>query len=73
MSQDIVQTLQVLRRNSLTWDDDRKAAAFVSANDPTAVKFAKNVQSMVQGKAARPSSRTCCSPWRSTTRSPCTG
>jgi tetratricopeptide (TPR) repeat protein len=47
---DTVQTLQVLRRNSLTWDDDRKAAAFVSANDPTAVKFAKNVQSMVQPK-----------------------
>ena len=45
-----VQTLQVLRRNSLTWDDDRKAAAFVSANDPTAVKFAKNVQSMIQPK-----------------------
>jgi hypothetical protein len=52
VSQDQVQTLQVLRRNSLTWDDDRKAAAFVSANDPTAVKFAKNVQSMVAGKAA---------------------
>jgi tetratricopeptide (TPR) repeat protein len=49
---DSVQTLQVLRRNSLTWDDDRKAAAFVSANDPTAVKFAKNIQSMVQGKAS---------------------
>jgi transglutaminase-like putative cysteine protease len=52
VTQDSVQTLQVLRRNSLTWDDDRKAAAFVSANDPTAVKFAKNVQSMVQGKAS---------------------
>jgi hypothetical protein len=52
MSQSQVQTLQILRRNSLTWDDDRKAAAFVSANDPTAVKFAKNVQSMVQGKAS---------------------
>jgi len=52
VSQDTVQTLQVLRRNSLTWDDDRKAAAFVSANDPTAVSFAKNVQSMVQGKAS---------------------
>jgi tetratricopeptide (TPR) repeat protein len=52
VSQESVQTLQVLRRNSLTWDDDRKAAAFVSANDPTAVKFAKNVQSMVQGKAS---------------------
>jgi tetratricopeptide (TPR) repeat protein len=52
MTQSQVQTLQVLKRNSLTWDDDRKVAAFVSANDPTAVKFAKNVQSMVQGKAS---------------------
>ena len=51
VTQSQVQTLQVLRRNSLTWDDDRKAAAFVSANDPTAVKFAKNIQSMVAGKA----------------------
>lgn len=45
---DNIQTLDVLKRNSLTWDDDRKAAAFVSANDPTAVKFAKNIQSMIQ-------------------------
>ncbi len=45
-----VQTLKVLKRNSLTWDDDRKAAAFVSPNDPTAVKFAKNVASIVNGK-----------------------
>jgi tetratricopeptide (TPR) repeat protein len=51
-SQSQVQTLQVLKRNSLTWDDDRKVAAFVSANDPTAAKFAKNVQSMVRGKAS---------------------
>jgi hypothetical protein len=50
VSRDAVQTIQVLRRNSLTWDDDRKAAAFVSANDPTAAKFAKNIQSMVQGR-----------------------
>jgi tetratricopeptide (TPR) repeat protein len=45
-----VQTLNILKRNSLTWDDDRKAAAFVSPNDPTAVKFAKNVASIVSGK-----------------------
>jgi len=45
-----VQTLNVLKRNSLTWDDDRKAAAFVSPNDPTAAKFAKNVASIVNGK-----------------------
>lgn len=51
-TQSQIQTLQVLRRNSLTWDDDRKAAAFVSPNDPTALKFAKNVQSMVRNKAS---------------------
>ncbi len=45
-----VQTLRILKRNSLTWDDDRKAAAFVTPNDPTTVKFAKNVASMVNGK-----------------------
>jgi hypothetical protein len=45
-----VQTLNVLKRNSLTWDDDRKAAAFVSPNDPTAAKFAKNVASIINGK-----------------------
>jgi tetratricopeptide (TPR) repeat protein len=44
------QTLSILKRNALTWDDDRKAAAFVSPNDPTAVKFAKNVASIVNGK-----------------------
>ena len=52
VSTETVQTIQVLRRNSLTWDDDRKAAAFVSANDPTAVRFAKNVQSMVQSRSS---------------------
>ncbi len=46
-----VQTLRILDRNALTWDDNRKAAAFVSAKDPTAVRFAKNVASVVSGKA----------------------
>ena len=45
-----VQTIRILKRNSLTWDDDRKAAAFVTPNDPTTVKFAKNVASIVNGK-----------------------
>jgi hypothetical protein len=50
VTNDYVQTVKILKRNSLTWDDDRKAAAFVSPNDPTAVKFAKNVVSAVNGK-----------------------
>jgi transglutaminase-like putative cysteine protease len=48
---DYVQTVRVLDRNALTWDVTGKAAAFASAKDPTAVKFAKNVASMVSGKA----------------------
>jgi tetratricopeptide (TPR) repeat protein len=51
VKKDFVQTLRVLDRNALTWDDTKKAAAFASAKDPTAVKFAKNVASMVSGKA----------------------
>ena len=47
-----VETLRVLDRNALTWDDDRKAAAFVSDKDPTATLFAKNVQAIVKDKAA---------------------
>jgi hypothetical protein len=50
IKKDSVQTIRILKRNSLTWDDDRKAAAFVTPNDPTAVKFAKNVASVVNGK-----------------------
>jgi transglutaminase-like putative cysteine protease len=51
VKRDYVQTVRVLDRNALTWDDTAKAAAFVSAKDPTAVKFAKNVASMVSGAA----------------------
>jgi tetratricopeptide (TPR) repeat protein len=50
VNKDSVQTIKVLKRNSLTWDDDQKAAAFVSPNDPTAAKFAKNVASAISGK-----------------------
>lgn len=38
-----VQTLAVLDRNAMTWDDDRKAAAFVTVKDPAVLSFAKNV------------------------------
>jgi tetratricopeptide (TPR) repeat protein len=49
-SVDSVQTINVLKANSLTWDDDRKAAAFVSPNDPTATLFVRNVAAAVNGK-----------------------
>jgi tetratricopeptide (TPR) repeat protein len=36
-------SVRILNRNNLTWDDDRKAAAFVTARDPTVQRFARNV------------------------------
>jgi len=38
-------TVTVNNRNALTWDDDRKAAAFVTAKDPLILSFAKRIAS----------------------------
>ena len=38
----------VLSRNSMTWEDDRRAAAFVSGKDATAQRFARLVKSVVK-------------------------
>ncbi|MCR4899321.1 MAG: porin family protein [Treponema sp.] len=37
-----------LNRNSMTWEDDRRAAAFVSGKDATAQRFARQVQAIVK-------------------------
>ncbi len=42
MSQTIRETLLIHNRNALTWDDDRKAAAFVTARDPNILRYARN-------------------------------
>jgi hypothetical protein len=34
--------LRIESRNSISWDDDRKAAAFVTAKDPTILKLSRN-------------------------------
>jgi hypothetical protein len=44
-SDEYVGTLSVLDRNAITWDDDRKAAAFISSKDPSVLSFAKSVAS----------------------------
>ena len=41
-SQTITETLWIHNRNALTWDDDRKAAAFVTARDPNILRYARN-------------------------------
>jgi hypothetical protein len=46
--QEYVQEVRVLNSHALTWDDNRKAAAFVSAKDPTVMKLARNVVTAVK-------------------------
>ena len=41
-------TLGIYDRNAMTWDDDRKAAAFVSAKDPWVLLLSNNVTAMVK-------------------------
>jgi tetratricopeptide (TPR) repeat protein len=48
-----VETMRLQFRNAMTWDDDRKASAFVTARDPAIMGFAKNVSSAVKGKASK--------------------
>ncbi len=49
---EFIKELRIRDRNSMTWDDDRRAAAFVTAKDPTVLKFTKNVLSLTKGQVA---------------------
>jgi hypothetical protein len=40
--------LPIFHRNAMNWDDDRRAASFVSARDPAAVYFAKYTASVLR-------------------------
>lgn len=42
-------TLDIADRNAMTWDDDRKAASFVTAKDPAILTMGRNVASVVRG------------------------
>ncbi len=43
------ESVRVYGRNSMTWDDDRKAAAYVTAQDTAVLNFARSITSFVQG------------------------
>ena len=49
-NKDIVGTLDVVSRNGIVWDDDRKAACFVTAKDPAVLRFAKTVSGLLRDK-----------------------
>jgi hypothetical protein len=42
--------MPVYHRNAMSWDDDRRAASFVSARDPAAVYFARYVESALRSR-----------------------
>ena len=42
-----IENLTIFNRNAMTWDDDRKAASFVTAKDTQVMQFAKNIVGIV--------------------------
>jgi hypothetical protein len=46
---DFAVQMPIYHRNALSWDDDRRAASFVSARDPAARLFARYAASIVDG------------------------
>jgi TPR repeat protein len=52
-SDSYIDTIRVYDRNALTWDDDRKAAAFVTAKDPSVLTFSKNVAGLIRDKGSK--------------------
>jgi tetratricopeptide (TPR) repeat protein len=49
----LTDALEIQFRNAMTWDDDRRAAVFVTAKDTAVLGFVKNVMSMVQGRGGK--------------------
>jgi tetratricopeptide (TPR) repeat protein len=47
------ETIRVYKRNAMTWDDDRKAASFVTANDLAVLSFSNNINAALKGKTNR--------------------
>ena len=43
----------ILYRNALSWDDDRRAASFVTAKEPGLIEFAKNTTSSLRSRINR--------------------
>lgn len=48
---EISQPLEIASRNAMVWDDDRKAACFVTAKDPAVLKFARTFAALLRGRS----------------------
>jgi tetratricopeptide (TPR) repeat protein len=42
------ETVRLNHRNASIWDDDRRAAAFVTARDPSVLRFSKGIDGMIR-------------------------
>jgi hypothetical protein len=51
-TQEFVQTVSFLNRNNMTWDDDNRVAAFVTANDRSIMMFRSAVVTIVDQASA---------------------
>jgi len=47
-----IETIRLYDRNATTWDDDRRAAAFVTAKDPAVITFSKNIAGIIKEKGS---------------------
>ena len=52
MSKTSSATLEIYDRNAMTWDDDRKAASFVTAKDPVILQLSKQIAGEARTAAA---------------------
>jgi hypothetical protein len=50
---EVIKTLEIQNRNAITWDDDRKVAAFVTAKDSTVQRLAKNTTGLIKDRMGR--------------------
>ncbi len=50
---EISETVRFYDRNAMTWDDDRKAASFVTAKDPEILRYAKYIAGTIRGKGTK--------------------
>lgn len=48
-----IETIRLYDRNATTWDDDQKAAAFVTAKDPAVLTFSKNIAGLIKEKGSK--------------------
>jgi tetratricopeptide (TPR) repeat protein len=53
LSTETTQTLRLFDRNAMSWDDDRKAAAFITAKDPEILNQSKNIAGLVRNEGAQ--------------------